>query len=185
MPKAKLRFYEELNDFLPKYKRKKEFDTEFEKKAFIKDLMESLGVPLSRIDLILVNGKSVDWNYTLEDGDRVSVYPVFESFNIKTLTRIRDIPLRKTRFIADIDLGRLAKLMKELDLDVYHNPSLTDKEIMAISKYDHRIILTRRRKIFTSAKVTHRMFVHPGSIENQIKTIVNHLDIKASATIET
>ncbi len=178
MPKAIFRFYEELNDFLPKHKRKKDFETEFEKKESINDLMESLGVPHLQIDLILVNGKSVDWGYTLKDADRVSVYPVFESLNIKSLTRIRGTPLRKTRFIADIDLGGLAKRMKELDFDVYHNPSLTDEEIMAISKCDHRIILTQRRKILKSAKVTHRMFVCPGSIENQIKTIINHLDIK-------
>ena len=178
MPKAIFRFYEELNDFLPKHKRKTDFETEFEKKASIKDLMKNLGVPHSQIDLILVNGKSVDWGYTLKDGDRVSVYPVFESFNIKSLTRFRDIPLRKTRFIADVDLSGLAKRMKELNFDVYHNPSLADQEIMAISKNDHRIILTQRRKFLKSAKVTHRMFVHPGSIENQIKTIVNHLDIK-------
>jgi hypothetical protein len=178
MPKAIFRFYEELNDFLPKHKRKKDFETEFKKKASIKDLMESLGVPHSHIDLILVKGKSVDWGYTLKDGDRVSVYPVFESFNIKNLTRIRDIPLRKTRFIADVDLGGLAKRMKELDFDVYHNRSLADEEIMAISKCDHRIVLTQRRKVFKSSKVTHRIFVHPGSIENRIKAIVNHLDIK-------
>jgi hypothetical protein len=178
MPKAIFRFYEELNDFLPKHKRKKNFETEFEKKAYIKDLMESLGVPHSQIDLILVNGKSVDWGYTLKDGDRVSVYPVFEFFNIKSLTQIRNIPLRKTRFIADVGLDGLAKRMKELNFDVYHNPSLAVEEIMAISKCDHRIVLTQRRKVFKSSKVTHRMFVRPGSIENQIKAIVNHLNIK-------
>ena len=159
MPKAIFRFYEELNDFLPKHKRKKDFETEFEKKESINDLMESLGVPHLQIDLILVNGKSVDWGYTLKDADRVSVYPVFESLNIKSLTRIRGTPLRKTRCIADIDLGGLAKRRKELDFDVYHNPSLTEEEIMAIEKCDHRIILTQRRKILKAAKVTHIMCV--------------------------
>lgn len=178
MPKAIFRFYEELNNFLPKYKRKKDFEAEFEGKASIGDMMEGLGVPHAQIDLILINGKSVDLGYTLQDGDRVSVYPVFESFNIRSLTRIRDIPLRKTRFIADVDLDDLAKRMKELGFDVYHDPSLSDGEIMDISKCERRIILTQRRKILKSAEVTHRMFMNPGSTENQIKTIVDHLDIK-------
>lgn len=178
MPKAIFRFYEELNDFLPKHNKQKDFETEFEKKASIKDLMGGLGVPHSQIDLILVNGKSVDWSYTLKEGDRISVYPVFESFNIKHSTRIRDLPLRKTKFIADVGLGGLAKRMKELDFDLFHDPSLSDEEIMDISKCDHRILLTRRRKIFKPAKLTHRLFVRPGSIENQIKTIVKHLDLK-------
>ena len=67
-------------------------------------MIESLGVPHTEIDLILVNGKSVDFTYILQDGDRISVYPVFESLNVENVTRLRRIPLRETKFIADINL---------------------------------------------------------------------------------
>jgi hypothetical protein len=33
------------------------------------DELEALGVPHTEIDLILVNGKSVDFNYILQNGD--------------------------------------------------------------------------------------------------------------------
>ena len=46
-------------------------------------MIEALGVPHTEIDLILINGRSVDFTYILQDGDRVSVYPVFESLNIE------------------------------------------------------------------------------------------------------
>ena len=63
MPKATFRFYEELNDFLPKHRRKTDFEAKFKGKRSIKDMIEALGVPHTEIDLILVNGKSVDFNY--------------------------------------------------------------------------------------------------------------------------
>ena len=57
------RFYEELNDFLPPEKRKTKFEHPFIDRASVKDMIESFGVPHIEIDLILVNGKSVDFSY--------------------------------------------------------------------------------------------------------------------------
>jgi len=37
-----------------------------------------MGVPQGEVDLILVNGESVNFNYRLQHEDKVSVYPIFE-----------------------------------------------------------------------------------------------------------
>ena len=134
MPKAIFRFYEELNDFLPKYRKKTDFRADFAGKRSMKDMIEAMGVPHTEIDLILVNGISVDFAYILQDGDRVSVYPTFESLNIKNVTRLRKSPLRRTKFIADVNLGDIVKLMRTLGFDVHFDPSLSSREIIAISK---------------------------------------------------
>ena len=67
MAEAIFRFYEELNDFLPRHRRKTDFVLTSTDKRSIKDAIESLGVPHTEIDLILVNGKSVDFKYILQD----------------------------------------------------------------------------------------------------------------------
>ena len=82
MKKIYFRYYEELNDFLPKNKRKVRFEHNYIDRASVKDVIESFGVPHAEIDLILVNGKSVGFSYIINDGDDISVYPVFESFDI-------------------------------------------------------------------------------------------------------
>ncbi|MBT8349908.1 MAG: Mut7-C ubiquitin/RNAse domain-containing protein, partial [Deltaproteobacteria bacterium] len=84
-----------------------------------------------------VNGISVDFNYTLQDNDRVSVYPVFESFNIKDVTLVRKIPLRRQRFIADINLGNIVKYMRVLGFDLYYDSSLSTRKIIEISKREN------------------------------------------------
>ena len=94
MFKATFRFYEELNDYLPEKIRKKEFTYPLEKPTLVKKLIESIGAPSEEVDLILVNGTSVDFSYLVKDKDRVSVYPIFETFDISGITMVRDKPLR-------------------------------------------------------------------------------------------
>ena len=117
MHKIFLRFYEELNDFLPEEKRKKRFLHQYIDRTSVKDLIESLGVPHTEIDLILVNGKSVSFKYLINDGDDISVYPVFESIDITGLQHLRPKPLRDPKFIADVHLGRLARYLRMLGFD--------------------------------------------------------------------
>ena len=73
MKVAQFRFYAELNDFLPEKRKKKPFSYSFYGSPSIKDAIESLGIPHTEIDLILVNGVSVDFKYLLCNEDIISV----------------------------------------------------------------------------------------------------------------
>ena len=141
-------------------------------------MIEALGVPHTEIDLILVNGISVDFNYILQDEDRVSVYPVFESLNITNVTRLRKIPLRRNKFIADINLGNIVKYMRVLGFDLYYDPFLSNREIIELSKRENRIILTKSRKLLNFKEVSHGIFIRPGTTGEQIRQIIDYLDIK-------
>src|SRR3954452_2072869 len=108
MPVVSIRFYAELGESLPSSRRQVSFAHPVKDRGSIKDLIESLGVPHTEVDLILVNGESVDFSYHPRDGDRVSVYPMFESLDITPLVRVRPQPLREPRFVLDVHLGKLA-----------------------------------------------------------------------------
>ena len=114
MPPVELRFYEELNDFLAPPRRKVAFTHELTRRTSVKDLIESFGVPHTEVEIILVNGQSVDFCYIVEPGDRISVYPMFESLDISPLIRLRDKPLRNPRFVIDANLGQLARYLRLL-----------------------------------------------------------------------
>jgi len=94
---ARFRFYEELNDCLPEEIRKVETPFWFSKPRTIKEAIESFVIRPDDVDLVLVNSVSVDFGYSLKDGDRVSVYPVFERFDISGITKVREKPLNKIR----------------------------------------------------------------------------------------
>ncbi len=75
MVTATFRFYEELNDFLPPERRRREFTVACAEAATTKHMIEALGAPHTEVELILVNGESVGFDRRLQDDDRVAVYP--------------------------------------------------------------------------------------------------------------
>ena len=92
MRHAIFRFYAELNDFLPAGQRQQEVVRSFLDTPTVKDQIEACGVPHTEVELILVGGRSVGFDHRLEDGDRVSVYPVFEALDVSPLIRLRPRP---------------------------------------------------------------------------------------------
>ncbi|MGQ9798590.1 MAG: Mut7-C RNAse domain-containing protein [Ignavibacterium sp.] len=175
--KVSIRFYEELNDFLPKEKRKKRFTHNFIDRTSVKDLIESLGVPHTEIDLILVNGKSVDFNYLINDGDDISVYPVFESLDISDIQHLRAKPLRKPKFICDVHLGKLARNLRMFGIDVYYKNYLNDEEIVKISLAEKRTILTRDTGLLKRSEVTHGYFVRNDEPEKQTAEVISRFSL--------
>src|SRR5262245_16268956 len=152
---VQLRFYAELNDFLPLEKQQQPFTHSFEMKTSVKDMIESLGVPHTELDLILVNDKSVDFSYLVQDGDQIAVYPVFEALDITPLVRVRPQPLREPRFILDVHLGRLAVYLRLLGFDALYRNDYSDEELAQTSSDEHRILLTRDRGLLKRSIVTH------------------------------
>ena len=177
---AQFRFYEELNDFLPRERKKTWFTYAFEGRPAIKDTVEALGVPHTEIDLILVNGESVDFSYHLQDGDRVSVYPVFESLDISGVTRLRAKPLRKPKFILDVHLGKLARYMRMLGFDTLYDNSYRDEEIVRLASAQKRAILTRDVGILKNGAVTHGYWIRSKKPLKQVAEVLERFDLYSS-----
>ena len=177
MHKVYLRFYEELNDFLPGEKRKKRFVHQYIDRTSVKDLIESIDVPHTEVDLILVNSISVGFEYLINDGDDISIYPVFESLNISDVQHLRPKPLREPKFICDVHLGKLARYLRMVGFDVYYNNDLLDEKIVGISLAEKRAILTKDKGILKRNEVTHGYYVRNVKVEEQAKEIINRFDL--------
>ena len=177
MARATFRFYAELNDFLPAERRGREFTYEFSGSPAVKDAIEALGVPHVEVDLILVNGESVPFSHRLRDGDRVAVYPAFESLDISPLLRLRPRPLRRPKFVADVHLRRLARLLRLLGLDVVFLPGADDEELLRISLEEGRILLTRDRQLLKHGRLTHGYFVRAERPLEQAREVVRRFDL--------
>ena len=177
MAQVQLRFYEELNDFLPPERRKTTFTHELTRRTSVKDLIESFGVPHTEVEVILANGRSVDFSYIVQAGDRMSVYPVFESLDVSPLIRLRDKPLRNSRFVIDANLGQLARYLRLLGFDVIYHNDFTDREVAHIASQERRIVLTRDRALLQHKIITHGYFVRADKPRVQVKEILARLDL--------
>ncbi|MGA9031275.1 MAG: Mut7-C RNAse domain-containing protein [Sulfuricaulis sp.] len=177
MAQVQLRFYEELNDFLPPERRKITFTHELTRRTSVKDLIESFGVPHTEVEVILVNGRSMDFSYIVQACDRISVYPVFESLDISPLIRLRDKPLRDPSFVIDANLGQLARYLRLLGFDVIYRNDFTDREVAQVASADRRIVLTRDRALLQHKIITHGYFVRTVKPREQVREILTRLDL--------
>jgi uncharacterized protein with PIN domain len=174
---AEFRFYQELNDFLPLDRRQRWFPYRFRDSPAVKHAIETLGVPHTEVDLILVNGASVGFDYRLQPGDRVSVYPVFESLDISPVTRLRPRPLREPRFICDVHLGKLSRRLRLLGFDTAYDHWIDDRQIVEIALADRRIILTRDRGLLKMKDVTHGYLVRSPSVHEQVLEVLKRFEL--------
>jgi hypothetical protein len=180
MKVAHFRFYAELNDFLPPSRRFVAFRESFEVRGSVKDMIESLGVPHTEVDLILANGESVDFSYLVQEGDRISVYPVFESIDITPVLRVRPRPLRQTRFVLDIHLGRLANYLRMLGFDALYRNDYRDEELARLSCDQERILLTRDRNLLKRRAVQHGYCLRETRPRRQLLEVLERFDLSGS-----
>ncbi len=178
MPRViQIRFYEELNDFLPRDRKKKPFLHSYSGNHTIKDIIESLGIPHVEVDLILVNGESVDFNFKPCDHDLVSVYPVFESLDISSVTRLRPKPLRTIKLILDVHLGKLARYLRLLGFDTIYETWLEDDQIVSVAFKENRIVLTRDIQLLKNGHVRHGYWIRSQKPLEQLKEVIQRLDL--------
>jgi uncharacterized protein with PIN domain/sulfur carrier protein ThiS len=181
MARATFRFYEELNDFLAPPLRRHEFEHRCADSATAKHAIEALGVPHTEVELVLVNGTSVGLEHRLRDGDRVAVYPKFETFDVTPLLRVRAEPLRVTRFVADAHLGGLARLLRMTGFDTLFDNGFDDDEVEALALAEGRVVLTRDRELLKRRRITHGCYVHALPPTEQLRELFDRLDLAASA----
>jgi len=178
---AWFRLYEELNDFVLPAKRKVWFEHPIEGSPSIEELVISLGIPPAQVDLILINGQSVDFSHRVKSGDRISLYPVFESFDISTVSRLRSKPLRELAFIVDAQLGQLASCLRSLNIDVLYQPELTDELIVMAARSSRRIILTSSRELLYKEGITRGYLIKGTNLDEQIQEVLLRFDLLPKA----
>lgn len=177
MKRVSVRFYAELNDFLPQEKKQVSFNHFFSGQPAVKDLIESLGVPHTEVDLILINGESVNFSRRVQNGDRISVYPVFESIDISSVLQVRPAPLRETRFVLDTHLGKLASYLRMMGFDALYSNDLSDETLAEISVKERRILLTRDRGLLKRSEVTHGYCVRSSNPPLQLAEVLHRFDL--------
>jgi uncharacterized protein with PIN domain len=175
--RAWFRFYAELNDHLAPEQRYRTLERTLDVPASVKDGIESFGVPHTEVELVLVNGESSAFARIVEDGDRVAVYPVFESFDVTSELRVRADPLRDLKFVLDVHLGRLAAYLRMLGFDTAYRNCASDPELVRTSADQQRILLTRDRGLLKHSAVTRGYWLRETDSRLQTAEVVGRFDL--------
>jgi hypothetical protein len=125
-----------------------------DRKAGVKDIVESYGVPHTEIGSLVFNRRPVDFSFVCLTGGILSVGAVQPPFDVCSPSFLRPHPACGVRFIADVNVMRLGRLMILAGFDVCCSSSYEDAQIADIAEQESRIVLTRDTRLLMRKKIT-------------------------------
>ena len=136
-----------------------------------------MGIPHTEVDVVLANGRSVDFRYQLQNLDAIDVYPFHCAVPAETLLHLCVLPVEPVAFVIDLHLGKLARRLRLLGFDCLYQNDFSDAEIMQLSFDQQRVILTRDRGILRHRQVVHGYLVRSDQVDEQVREIVGRYQL--------
>lgn len=148
-----IQFDKPLDYFLTEAKNGQQFEYTLNRKASVKDIIESFGIPHTEVGHISFNGMEIDFSFIPSSSGLLNVQCIESPFNVMSPTFLRPFSLKRTRFLADVNVIKLGRLLIIMGFDVSYSPSLSDREIANIAETEARIILTRDTQLLKRKKI--------------------------------
>jgi uncharacterized protein with PIN domain len=144
-----------------------------ERKASIKDVIESFGLPHTEVGFIELDGQEVDFSLIVEDGGVFAVRPVPVPWNVSRPSVLRPVPLPAVSFIVDINVGRLARYLRAAGFDTLYDHTWSDNSIAELVRVEpERILLTRDMGLLMRKQVLFGRFIRATRPVAQLHEVV-------------
>ncbi len=177
---ALIRVYGDLNDFLPPGRRATWFKRPCKGHETIKNLIETCGVPHPEIGALIAGGRPVDFNYPVQPGDMIEVFPMTMASTSSVALRP---PLDEPRFVLDTHLGRLAAYLRMLGYDSLYWNDAHDAELARLAGEERRILLTRDRELLKRSIVVYGSFVREIIPARQIVEVMRRFNLTPTPNV--
>lgn len=149
----------------------------FDRRASIKDVIESLGIPHPVIESLIVNGQEVGFDYILLDNDTVEVSPLTPPVNPFIPTVLRPEALEKISFAVDVNAGKLALFLRILGFDTVYESGMRNGRLVEIAISQNRILLTRDVNLLKRKTVMHGYLLREQDPKRQLVEVVRLYDL--------
>lgn len=131
--------------------------------ASLGHVVESLGVPLTEVGPLTLDGRSTVPTARLHPGAVIDVHPV-----------TRPQPVRQPlRFVLDVHLGTLARRLRFLGVDTAYRTNAADDDLVAQAREERRILLTRDRSLLRRHDVPAAAYVYGSDPDDQLRDVID------------
>ena len=178
--RVRLKFHEDLRFFLKSKANSEVIERVLAEKASVKDVIESCGVPHPEVDLILVNGKPIDFYHLIVKEADIDLYPVRSQCLLFKEKRLQARSI--VRFVADGHLGTLARNLRLLGFDVVYDRQAQDRQLLSVMEHENRALLTRDRRLLMHAIVRHGYCPRSQDADDQTIEVIHRFDLFDSIT---
>lgn len=128
-------------------------------------VIESLGVPLTEVGALVVDGREVPAAHIPKAGETVQVRPV---------DRPQQVPGAPLRFLLDVHLGTLARRLRLLGVDTaYESTDIGDAALATRSATEKRVMLSRDRGLLRRRELWAGAYVYSTRPEEQLRDVLD------------
>jgi uncharacterized protein with PIN domain len=143
-----------------------------ERRASIKDVVESFGIPHPEIGLLKVNGEEVAFEHIVQADEHIEVWPLEPPYDVTEPTILRPESLSRITFAVDVNVGKLAGLLRMAGFDTYYRHALADAMLADIAADEGRILLTRDRMLLKRKNVVFGHLLRAGHPWQQLAEVI-------------
>ncbi|MFF8094122.1 Mut7-C RNAse domain-containing protein [Streptomyces sp. NPDC016675] len=163
-PEIDVEIAPELRLFVPRARPTGTARTATDGVSTLGHVVESLGVPLTEVGTLLVDGREVAPGHVPTGGESVSVRPVEHP---------QKVPGAPLRFLLDVHLGTLARRLRLLGVDTaYESTDLGDPALAALSAAEKRVLLSRDRGLLRRRELWAGGYVYSTRPEDQLREVL-------------
>lgn len=159
---ARLTVHGELADHLGPERPEATFVATFELPVGLRDLVQSHGIPHVEVGRVNVDGVSSEWDRRIGDEAQIELwarYPLPEQDGSE-------------RFLLDVHLGKLARLLRLLGVDAAYANDAPDDELARSAAAEDRVLLTRDRGLLMRSAVPRGRWVRATDPERQAAEVL-------------
>ncbi|GGW89091.1 Mut7-C RNAse domain-containing protein [Streptomyces lomondensis] len=164
-PEIRVEFAPELHVFVPRARRDGAVRATTDGVSSLGHVIESLGVPLTEVGALVVDGREVPVSHVPASGEAVTV---------RTVVRPQRVPGAPLRFLLDVHLGTLARRLRLLGVDTaYESTDIGDPALAARSAAEQRVMLSRDRGLLRRRELWAGAFVYSTRPEEQLRDVLD------------
>lgn len=168
-------------EFFLKYRKKEPcVEYELDRRASIKDIIESLGVPHTEIGEIVCAQTQIGFEYIPEKQECFYIKPCRPPFNVLQPSFLRPHGLEKIRFLADVNVIKLGRLLRILGFDTDYSNRYSDSEIADIAGHEKRIVLTRDTDLLKRSRIEYGRRIIADDPYDQLAEVVGFFGLENS-----
>ena len=148
-----LTFHDSLAGLLNKDIRHGRIQYALNRRASIKDIIESLGIPHTEIGKIIVHGAETGFDYLPSLDVAIHIHPMTRAVVASLPNTLWQERWSFDAFMVDVNVMKLARNLRIAGFDTTIVPELDLVDIGAVASEQERVILTRNRQLLKCSTV--------------------------------
>ena len=173
-----LQFHGDLKGFLGRRHVSGRIEYVLNRRASIKDIIESFKVPHTEVGAIRSRGRERDFQWIPNPDRAVEIFPVIPPLDVTKPSFLQPEPHAAVRFLVDVNVARLAMLLRTLGFDTAFDPLAGDAEMAGQAEREERIMLTRDTGLLRRRAVRFGRCIRAHDPDEQLAEVVRFFGLR-------